>query len=30
VLEQVAMQRPDFEAAVLRPSVTRLLELVSR
>jgi DNA-binding transcriptional regulator YbjK len=30
LLEQVAMQRPDFEATVLRPSVTRLLELVSR
>jgi DNA-binding transcriptional regulator YbjK len=29
LLEQVAMQRPNFEAAVLRPAVTRLLRLVS-
>jgi DNA-binding transcriptional regulator YbjK len=29
LLEQSAMQRPDFEGAVLRPAVTRLLELIS-
>ena len=29
LLEQVAMQRPDFERAVLRPALTRLLRLVA-
>jgi DNA-binding transcriptional regulator YbjK len=29
LLEQVAMQRPDFERAVLRPALTRLLTLAA-
>jgi DNA-binding transcriptional regulator YbjK len=29
LLEQAAMQRPKFETAVLRPAITRLLELVT-
>jgi TetR/AcrR family transcriptional regulator, regulator of biofilm formation and stress response len=30
LLEQVAVQRPNFEAAVLRPALTRLLTVVSK